>query len=392
MIRVAMFVINNFTNDARVHREADTLAEKGYLVEVIALKDRDTPAREIINDNYCVSRINLVTRSLPRVPGFQLIKYMEFILRSVIITLRFGAGICHAHDLNALIPAYIASRLLKAFLIYDSHELATGQNTTRCRMWGERTMWYYLEGWLIKRTHLVITVSPEIAAELSSMYGIQRPRVIMNCPPFEDIPRSNLLRERFGLDTEDIIVIYQGVFALNRGLEVLVESFVYLPGKYKLVLLGPEAPFKDSLKNQACELELSGRVLLHPAVPVDEVVRYVASADVGTFLSNPVVKSQRLGLPNKLFECMVAGTPIVVGTICRELVLQLGVGVTCDQNNPESVADAILAITADSEVYRCAQIKAREHSRREYNWQAQGRKLCALYDEMRQRTISGTVA
>ena len=96
MTRVVMFVINNFTNDARVHREADTLAEKGYLVKVIALKDNNTPEQEIINDNYQVRRISLLTRSLPRVPGFQVLKYLEFILRSLSIALHYRAEIGRA--------------------------------------------------------------------------------------------------------------------------------------------------------------------------------------------------------------------------------------------------------------------------------------------------------
>ncbi|MDD4170393.1 MAG: glycosyltransferase, partial [Desulfotomaculaceae bacterium] len=149
MFKVAMYVINNFTNDARVRREAATMANKGYQVTVIALKDSETPAEEVI-DNYRVKRVRTYTRSLPRVPGFQILKYLEFIIRAVLISLRLRVDICHAHDLNALVPAYIASRLLKAYLIYDSHELATQRNIPRRRLWGEMTLWRCLEKFLIR--------------------------------------------------------------------------------------------------------------------------------------------------------------------------------------------------------------------------------------------------
>ncbi|SFR12104.1 Glycosyltransferase involved in cell wall bisynthesis [Desulfoscipio geothermicus DSM 3669] len=379
MLQVAMFVINNFTNDARVHREAATLADSGYRVTVIALKDGNTPAEETV-DNFYVRRINLLTRSLPRVPGFQIFKYLEFIICSVFLAVRIRADICHGHDLNALVPAFVAARVLKAYLIYDTHELATGQNTQRRRIWGEMSLWHYMERWLIKRVHLVLTVSPGIADELAGMYGIDRPQVIMNCPPYENVTRNNLLREFFNFNKKDVIVIYHGVFGPNRGIEVLVESFVHIPKGYKLVLMGPDNSFKGFIKNTVRNLNLLDRVFFHPAVPVKDVVKYVASADVGTFLSNPQIKSQQLGLPNKLFECMAAGTPIVVGTICRELVLQLGVGVACDQNSPVSLAEAIQRLTTDSNLYHRVQQSAREYARSEYNWQAQGRKLRALYE------------
>ena len=392
LLKVVMLVINNFTNDARVHREAATLAGKGYRVTVIALKDSSTPGEERL-DNFYVRRINLGTRFLPRVPGCQIIKYLEFIIRAVILAVRLRAAVYHAHDLNALLPAYISARIRGAYLVYDTHELATGQNTVRRRIWGEMSLWFYLERWLIKKAHLVITVSDEIAEELVWLYKIERPCVIINCPPYEEVPRNNLLREHFGFLPNEIIVIYQGVFGPNRGLKALVDAFVCLPGEFKLVLLGPDNFYKESVIKRATNLKLTRRVFSHAAVPVDDVVRYVASADVGTFLSNPKIKSQRLGLPNKLFECMAAGTPIVVGTICRELVLRLGVGVACDQGNPVSVAEAIKTLAGDRELYLQASLNGREFARSEYNWQVQGEKLCGLYSGMlHQRTISGPAA
>lgn len=392
LLKVVMIVINNFTNDARVRREAATLAARGYRVTVIALKDSSTLGEERLDD-FCVRRINPGTRFLPRVPGCQMIKYLEFILRAVILAVRLRAAVYHAHDLNALLPAYISARITRAYLVYDAHELATGQNRVRRRMWGEMTLWFYLERWLIKKAHLVITVSDEIADELARLYKIDRPRVIMNCPPYEDVPRNNLLREHFGILTNEIIVIYQGVFAPNRGLESLVNAFIFLPQEYKLVLLGPDNFYKKSVVEQATNLNLARRVFAHAAVPVSDVVRYVASADVGTFLSNPGIKSQRLGLPNKLFECMAAGTPIVVGTICRELVLRLGVGIACDQDDPVSIAEAIQNLAGDRDVYLKASLRGREFARSEYNWQVQGGKLCGLYSSMLQQgTISGPAA
>jgi len=380
MHNVVMIVINNFTNDARVDRAASTLAQNGYSVTVLALKDEDTPGKEIIN-GYRVERINLTLRGLPKKSAFQIPKYMEFITRSYHRCVALKAHIIHAHDLNALPPAYLASKRTDAKLIYDSHELALERNAMQFRSGLERKFWQHVERSLIKKAGAVITVSPGIARELAKRYHIDEPVIVMNCPACKSVPRQNIIREQLGLSPEDIIILYQGIIAPNRGLEQLVETNRYLPAKYKIVFLGHDSGRRVFLEDKVKELQLQGRVFFLDPVPVEKVIDYAASADLGTCLVNPEIMSHRLTLPNKLFECMTAGTPVITSEAYRDLVDTAGYGRTCSHSDPKAIASTIETIFADPEGYSKMAANACAAARNTYNWQAESRKLLNLYEQ-----------
>lgn len=378
MLKIVMYVLNNFTFDARVHREAQSLAQKGHDVTVLALKDAHTPEREEIA-GYKVERLDLKTRYWPKNGFFWVLKYIEFVWCCWQRTKAIKPHICHGNDMSGLIPAYLGARTVGAKVIYDSHELWLETNPIRKRSALEMKVWAWLERKLIKRVYRVITVSPWIAEELANKYQIQPPDVIMNCPPFEEIPRNNLIREKLALTSSDVIVLHHGGMARRRGIEEFILSGKYLPENYKLVLLGPESQFKEEQRCFVIQEQLEDKVFFLGPVPVDQVVRYVASADIGTFLSSSEVKSHRLGLANKVFECMSAGTPLVVSNFFEPFVRETGVGIGCRQEDPQEMARAFVKLWEDREGYDRAQQNCLKQAQKVYNWQAQAIKLEKIY-------------
>ena len=108
-LRVVMVVLNSFTNDARVLREARTLSKHGYHVTVICLHDGRLREREVV-DGINVQRIRLRTRGLPKLRSVQLIKYAEFAARAMWLILSIRPAVVHTHDLVALPIGYLARR------------------------------------------------------------------------------------------------------------------------------------------------------------------------------------------------------------------------------------------------------------------------------------------
>lgn len=374
MLKIVMYVLNNFTFDARVHREAQSLAQAGHDVTVVALKDDHIPAREEIG-GYKVERLKLKTRNWPKRGFFQIFKYLEFMWLSWRLTKKIKPHICHGNDMTGLLPAFAGAFSTGAKIVYDSHELWLETNAIRKRGSLEMRVWAWLESWLIKAADRVITVSPWIADELAEKYGIPRPEVIMNCPPFEEVTRSNLIREKLGLPQDKVIILHHGAMSKRRGIEEFIFAGKYLPEDYCLALLGPESAFKEEQRRIVAEEGLQGKVYFLDPVPVDQVVRYVASADIGTFLSSPDVKSHRLGLANKVFECMTAGTPLVVSEFFEPFVKEIGIGIGCDQQNPQDLARAFIELWENREAYNEAHRNCVLQARETYNWQAQARKL-----------------
>lgn len=378
VLKIVMYVLNNFTFDARVHREAQSLAEAGHEVTVVALKDEGTLASEETS-GYKIERLELKTRGWPKKGFFQIFKYIEFLYKAFRKTKAIKPDICHGNDMTGLLPAFIGSFFTGAKVVYDSHELWLETNAIRKRGGLEMKVWAFLEKWLIKRADQVLTVSPWIADELAVKYDIPRPEVIMNCPPYEEVPESQLIRDKLGIAEDQVIVLHHGAMSKRRGIEEFIQSANYLPDNYKLVLLGPDSAFKAEQKEAVQKEGMADKVFFMDPVPVDEVVKHVASADIGTFLSAGNIKSHRLGLANKVFECMTAGTPLVVSDFFEAFVRENGIGISCDQQNPQDLARAILELWGDREFYQAAKANCLEKARTVYNWQAQAKKLEALY-------------
>jgi hypothetical protein len=127
-IRVCMLVLNNYTHDARVHKEAKTLAAAGHDVRVMALWQVGLPTEET-HDGYRTIRLPLRSRAWRGTAIAPVVKYLEFTWRVWRLAAREPARVYHAHDANTLPAAWLAARHNHASLVYDAHELETGRSS-----------------------------------------------------------------------------------------------------------------------------------------------------------------------------------------------------------------------------------------------------------------------
>lgn len=387
-MRILMLVRSPCVYDARVLREAKTLSRQGHEVTVIALREAGTPAAER-RDGFRILRVAAGPRdrSAPS-PGsgagisFWLGKGLSlggYAWRALRTAARMPADVCHAHDLGTLPVAFLLARLKDARLVYDSHELILEAGRwAALRGWPKRLL-RQVEGALIRRADAVITVSDSIAAALARRYGIPRPRVVRNCPEPPDSPSGPPdLRQRLGLPANVPILLYHGGLSANRGLRQLIESLQYLP-RARLVLMG-YGPLRRALERYALELGLGERVAVIDAVPPDELIGVIASADVGVVPIVPAVQSYRLALPNKLFECLMAGLPLAVSDLpeMARIVRGHDVGEVFDPGDPRSIAAAVGRLLGRPD-YQEMRSRAQGLARSLYSWELESRQLLAAY-------------
>ncbi len=291
------------------------------------------------------------------------------------------AAVYHAHDLNTLPVAWWAARRLGGRLVFDSHELYTEVATLSRR---ERRFWRLVERFLIRRCDAVITVNESIAAELEKRYSIARPAVVMNCPVLPDrVGPSSRLRDVLGLRDDSPLVLYQGGFSPNRGLENLLTAVALLPS-VKLVMMG-FFRIEADLRRLCEDLDLLGtRVFFLPPVSQEDLLSWTASADVGVIPYQSVGLNNYYSLPNKLFEYLGAGIPVAVSNLpeLARVVDTCKVGYTFDPDDPQDIARAIRRITGDSA--HLEELKARVRVARErFRWQIEERKLLAIYERLK---------
>lgn len=353
-----MLLHKSVEHDARVLREASALTEAGHEVKVVDLP-RPAGGRGPLSRSYRLARAaaGLARRAAAERPD-----------------------VVHAHDAAMLLPGLLAARRARARLVYDSHELATGV-PYRSGAWAGLVATVERIG--AKRADATITVSDGIAARLSERYRLRRdPVVVRNVPDLPPPAAASApdLREDLFVGGAPL-VLHQGAVAPGRGCETLIRAVTELDGAH-LLFLGAWGSYSGKLRLLAAKQRLGDRVhFLRPA-PLRTLLSYTAQADVGVSLLEDSCENHRLALPNKLFEYLAAGLPVVVSDLpeMATLVRDRGVGWTADPADPKSVARALRAAIDASDD---AGLRARvDTAASELTWEQEKRHLLALYEEL----------
>ncbi|MDP9483069.1 MAG: glycosyltransferase, partial [Chloroflexota bacterium] len=179
------------------------------------------------------------------------------------------------------------------------------------------------------------------------------------------------------------VVLYHGGLFPDRGIEQLMDAIRDVPSAV-LVLMG-YGILEPMLRERAADPAAEGRIRLLPAVPPDELLAWVACADVVAMPIQPSTLNHRLTTPNKLFEAMAAGVPVVASDLpgMATIVRATECGLLCDPADPASIATALRAILDAPEADRLAYgRRGLEASHAEYSWERQAGILLAEYGRL----------
>ena len=287
-----------------------------------------------------------------------------------------GAAVWHCHDLNTLAVGVTCKRERPGTrLVYDSHELAT-ERSRMSRAARRRAGRAERRG--LRQVDEGIWTTRTRAEYVVRRYGIPFPTLIHNVPEMLEVEQGWDLHERLALPAEQRILLYQGSIQEFRGIEESIAA-VTLLDRCVLVVIG-YGYHRPALEEMVRRRGLGDRVRFFGPIPNDELLYYTASADVGLCVIRGRSLSYRWSMPNKLFEYMMAGIPVVASDFeeMGRVVREEGVGTVCDPDDPESIAAAVRAIVDDPE----AESRFRAATRRaiaKYNWDEEEKKLLALY-------------
>lgn len=303
--------LNDFKYESRVLKETKSIAASGLIekIFVVALWERGVKELEEIDDKRVVWRIPLKTRNLPKDIFSQMIKYVEWVGR---IFLRFRKEhITHinCHGLSSLPIGALFKLFKKSKLIYDPHELETEVNGLS----GIRKRFSkLLERLLISYSDSIIVVSNSIAEWYKSKYSMKKVHVIRNVPynynsEIESI-YSNVLKEKFGIKGDEILFIYQGGLTEGRGLQIILDAFTKVSRKKHIVFMG-RGPLEEAIRQYGIKFS---NIHLHPPVKPEQVLPHTSSADIGVSLTENTCLNHYYSLPNKVFEYLLSGVPMIV--------------------------------------------------------------------------------
>jgi glycosyltransferase involved in cell wall biosynthesis len=305
--------------------------------------------------------------------------YLDWYYRAARYTKDQSFETFHAHDLNTLPVAAFLARRRGAHLVYDAHELYPEVSTLSPR---EAGIWGRVEAALIKRPDHIVTVGQSIADEFVRRYRVAPPCVLLNCPTGKQIagaPDGHALRERAGLASDARpIVLYQGGFAPNRGLEQLLDAARDL--RYATLVLMGWGLLEDELRERIAAANLEDRVRMIPPVEQKDLLAFTSGADVGVIPYRPVGLNNTFTTPNKLFEYIRAGVAIAASRLPElvRFVEKPGLGSTFNPDDPADIARVLNGLTESPE--RLAAIRERTVAARDrFVWERESQVLLDIY-------------
>ncbi len=261
---------------------------------------------------------------------------------------RIPARVYHASDLYTLPALHAAARQHGGRLVYDARELYPHVASTAGRPW-VRAMWRLLEGRHIRHADAVFTVSDSIADRLAQAYGLPRPAVLHNVPPYRNVASSGYLREQTSAAPGTAVLLHQGQIQKDRGCLLLADAMRDVDSAV-LVFLGG-GPLKPMLRQHVRAAGLNERIFFLDPVSPDALLPVTASADAGITLLEDTCLNHRFALPNKLFEYLMAGLPVLASDLpeIRGVVEAFDVGCVVDPANRTALVEALQRMADDRE-------------------------------------------
>ena len=360
-------VINDLVTDQRVHRTCEVLKEKGYEVLLVGRKRKNS--NELDQRNYNTKRMRLLFES-------GVLFYAEFQIRLFVYLLFKKSDLLFANDLDTLLPNFIKSKLSGSELIYDSHELFCEVPELKNHPFKKR-IWEFLERKIIPRLKHCITVNESIAKWFTEKYNVKF-HVVRNIgnPPEKIVLKT---RKELGIPEDKKMILIQGAgINIDRGAEECVEAMGYL-NDVLLFIIG-SGDVIDILKQITKEKKLEDKIIFIDKIPSRELVHFTSVADLGLMLDKDTNMNYRFSLPNKLFDFVNAGIPLLSSKLVEleSFIRKYNIGDFIESHEPKHIAEMIEK-TIHSEQYTIWKNNTLL-AKSENSWQIEKQKLIAVIE------------
>jgi glycosyltransferase involved in cell wall biosynthesis len=296
--KVAFSVTNCICNDQRVMKIADTVKRLGCDITLIGRNSGDCCNSDSVP--FRTVRFRMLFKK-----GF--LFYAFFNIRLFVHLLINKYDLLVSNDLDTLLPNFLISKIYRLPLVYDSHEYFTGVPEIEHRP-VVKWVWKSIEKAIFPHLKNLITVSDSIASKYDEEYGL-RPITIRNCSLTTKhiIPFS---RNELDINPDHLLLILQGTgINIDRGGVELLDA-VSIIDAVSLLIVGAGDQV-EILRKKVSDKGLSDRVKLIPKCQWHMLMKYTRSADTGLSLDKNSNLNYRYSLPNKLFDYISAGIPVI---------------------------------------------------------------------------------
>jgi glycosyltransferase involved in cell wall biosynthesis len=323
--------------------------------------------------------LKMLDKAMARAGGFE-----AFVVEKI---LEHEFDVLHVHDFPLLRAGCNAARGRGIPVIYDSHEFYPVQS---CFTPKQQKRFLSLERRLVRYCKSVITVNPYIAKMIAKEHAISEPLVILNASPAVAQDSSDVhavtkttaqrdLRARYKLPADSFLFLYQGWISPERNIESLIRAMAEAPTPAALLIVG-YGDHVAALQSLTRSLNLDHKVVFCGRVESDELHALTCACDVGIIPYVAVDEMHKYCSPNKLFEFVAAGLPIIATDLpyLRDVIGGYDIGWLCDTSDPRTLSEQMRAALSDEQQRN--RFKANlAKAQKELNWEVEEQKLFRLY-------------
>jgi len=368
-------VINDLVTDRRVDKTCVLLTEQGYEVTLVGrVLKSSLPLGE---KKYKTHRMKLWFEK-----GVAF--YVEFTIRLFFFLFKNKASLLVADDLDTLLPNYYFSKRRKIALVYDSHEIFCEVPELQETPF-KKKIWERVEKSIVPKLKYCITVNQSIANWFNQKYKTDF-KVVRNIPDKISIDKMKK-REELNLPTDKKIILLQGAgINIQRGAEEAVEAMQYVDNAILLIIGGGDA--FEQLAIISKQFSLENKIILLPKMKPEELYHYTCNADIGLSLDKATNLNYQLSLPNKLFDYIHAGIPVLASplTEIKSFIEKYKVGICIENHSAKHIAEKMnyMLTSADYASWKAnTQIAAKEN-----NWENEKKVWVDIINKIKSSTNS----
>jgi glycosyltransferase involved in cell wall biosynthesis len=371
---ILMLLTNSYDPDPRVRQEALTLNHFGCRVRVLAW-DRELKAAAKENmEGVEVERV--FVRSLHGRGATQVFFYAWLYLKMLWRGMRISFDVVHCHDLDTLPLGFILGKLNRKPIVYDAHESFTDMLSGSIPAVLQRYL-IRLEDFLIRRVDLLITVGEKLRRHFAGR-GARHTAVVGNWKRLEEFSRTvhqnQEVRRQLGIPDGALAVLCITQLLKDRKIGELLAAAADCPNVF--LVIGGKGALEELVAKAAAS---NPRTRFVGFVSGRQIADYTCATDVVYYGFDPENSNARFSAPNKLFEALAAGRPLITGDFGEigEVVRQAQCGIVLPRYDVAEIQAALRELE-NPEIRQTMAHNAQQCGLRSMNWQ-QGEQV--LYRE-----------
>lgn len=333
--KITLAFLGNLNYDSRCRNLFTSLNENGFETSFIGFDWQTENFQSHAEKSICITKLT---------KQFSPFFYIKFALILILKLFQAKSKVFFAEDIYTLPFICFVAFVKRAKVVYDSRELY-GYIAGLAEKQLVQSMLKKIEAIFIKRVSLVLVTGDLDREFLMKQYSISNVKVLRNLPfRIKNLEKIDL-HKLLGIEKNYRILLYQGVILHGRGLGILINTIKHLDD-FVLVVIG-EGEQYDHYRTIAENENLGKRIFFIGKVSYDKLLSYTKSADIGTALIENLSLSYYYALPNKLFEYIMCGVPVLVSSLpqMEKIVHEYNVGQVVDITKTEEVVASIKEIS-----------------------------------------------